>query len=764
RQRWACGLVQALLLPIPVCVHLATWLAPFFAYHYLTGDEDDSVQLAALLATLVFLAVQVLSFAIAVAAKWLVLGRLRPGRYPLWGVTYLRWWFGEVMAHAAPVYLLNGTPLYRIYLRLLGARIGRDVYLAGVEVAAPDQLEIGDNVAIGTAVNIANARVEDGFLVVGRVVIGAGALVDSYAVLEGDTAVGAGATLGQLSALRAGARVPAGEWWEGAPARHVGADDTGVEPQFTPSLPRRIFELAFYPLASAVISAIFFLPVFPAFMVIDAIDARWLDTFDSETHTLIAAGVYLVLALPAAAVLVVITLFAAALLRRAACPRLEPGSWPIHGAVYYGKWVAAQIQENSLHLLHGLFATVYAPWWFRLLGARIGRNTEISTATGVTPDLLVLGDDSFVADGAMLGDEPVRGGIFTLAGTRVGSRSFIGNGACVPDGADIPSDVLIGVQTLTPANARLASGQTWIGSPPMILPAREAPLDYPAHLTFRPSPARRLARGSVELLRIVVPLAFIIAFGYVAVRLIMPYFEEEEWLAGVVALAVAGFAFGAIALVAVLAAKWLLIGRYRPGSAPMWTLFVWLSEAVTTLYESLAVPNFLAFLRGTPLLPWALRLFGTRIGRGAWLNTTDITEFDCVEIGAGAELNDDCGPQTHLFEDRVMKIGQVRIGNGAVIGVRTTILYDSEIGARVRLGPLTLVSKGERLPEGTAWEGSPAAPTAGPGPEVRSESPEVRSESPEVRSESPEVRSESPEVRLESPEVRKSGSPEVGRP
>jgi non-ribosomal peptide synthetase-like protein len=714
RQRWACGAAQALVLPVPVCLHLATWLAPFFTYHYMTGEDNDSVLLAALLATLVFLGSQAVAFLVVVAAKWLVLGRLRAGRHPLWGLTYFRWWFSEVMAQAAPVYLLYGTPLYRIYLRLLGARIGRDVYIAGVAVAAPDLLEIGDDAALGTAVGIANARVEDGALIVGRVVIGAGALVDSYAVMEDSTAVGADATLGQLSALRSGAAVPAGEWWEGAPARFVGYDSSAAAPQCTPGPLRRLWELAFYPLAGAVISALFFLPVFPAFMLIDAIDANWLDTFDSGTHTLVAGAVYLLLALPAATVLVALTLLIAALVRRIACPTLVPGSWPIHGRVYYGKWIAAQIQENSLHLLHGLFATVYAPWWFRLLGARIGRNSEISTATGVTPDLLSMGEDSFVADGAMLGDEPVRGGVFTLIGTRVGARSFIGNGACVPDGSAIPDDVLIGVQSFTPPNECLAPGQTWIGNPPIALPARETTAAFPDHLTFHPSTGRRLARATVELLRIVVPLAFIIAFGYLAVRLIMPYFEEEEWASGLLALAAAGFIYGAISVCAVLAAKWLLIGRYRPRAAPMWTLFVWLSEAVTSLYESLAVPNFLSFLRGTPLLPWVLRLFGTRIGRGAWLNTTDLTEFDCVDIGAGAEFNDDSGPQTHLFEDRVMKIGRVRVGNGAVIGVRSTILYDSEVGARVKLGPLTLVSKGERLPEGTAWEGSPSAP-ANPG-------------------------------------------------
>ncbi len=55
-----------------------------------------------------------------------------------------------------------------------------------------------------------------------------------------------------------------------------------------------------------------------------------------------------------------------------------------------------------------------------------------------------------------------------------------------------------------------------------------------------------------------------------------------------------------------------------------------------------------------------------------------------------------------------MKIGRIRIGADVTVGARTTILYDSVIGDRVRLGPLTLVMKGESLPPASAWSGSPA--------------------------------------------------------
>ena len=67
-------------------------------------------------------------------------------------------------------------------------------------------------------------------------------------------------------------------------------------------------------------------------------------------------------------------------------------------------------------------------------------------------------------------------------------------------------------------------------------------------------------------------------------------------------------------------------------------------------------------------------------------------------------------PQTHLFEDRIMKIDEVIIGRRVYMGPRSTVLYGAEVGDNVRLGPLTLVMKGESLPAGSSWRGCPAAP------------------------------------------------------
>jgi non-ribosomal peptide synthetase-like protein len=142
----------------------------------------------------------------------------------------------------------------------------------------------------------------------------------------------------------------------------------------------------------------------------------------------------------------------------------------------------------------------------------------------------------------------------------------------------------------------------------------------------------------------------------------------------------------------------------------MWSWKVWKSEAITTTYEAMAVPFLLEYLKGTPWLPLALRLLGVKTCDRVWLNTTDFTEFDMVSIGDDTALNDDCGPQTHLFEDRIMKIGAVKIGARSSIGARSIILYDSETGNDSHIEALSLVMKGERLSPGSSWIGSPVKP------------------------------------------------------
>lgn len=116
-----------------------------------------------------------------------------------------------------------------------------------------------------------------------------------------------------------------------------------------------------------------------------------------------------------------------------------------------------------------------------------------------------------------------------------------------------------------------------------------------------------------------------IAVGYTIVLDVTPLSGAGRWLEAVAELSMAGLAHGAGNFLFVALLKWMPLYRCQKRNAPMWTTFVWLSEAVTNLYEGIAVPNFMRFLRGTPWRPPALNLQGTRIGRGVYMDTTDIT-------------------------------------------------------------------------------------------------------------------------------------------
>lgn len=110
-RRWACGLAQLAVLPLLIGVRMLIWLTPFFTYHYLTGDDGDSVWRAVALSIASFLACNLLSFGVAVACKWAIVGRQKPGRYPLYGWRFYRWWLVDRILDIPPAHLLAGSPL-----------------------------------------------------------------------------------------------------------------------------------------------------------------------------------------------------------------------------------------------------------------------------------------------------------------------------------------------------------------------------------------------------------------------------------------------------------------------------------------------------------------------------------------------------------------------------------------------------------------------------------------------------------------------------
>ena len=99
---------------------------------------------------------------------------------------------------------------------------------------------------------------------------------------------------------------------------------------------------------------------------------------------------------------------------------------------------------------------------------------------------------------------------------------------------------------------------------------------------------------------------------------------------------------------------------------------------------------------------------GAKVGSSVYFDSTYMTEFDLIDIGSNCYINTDCDLQTHLFEDRVMKMSHVRLGQRCSAGAFSLVLYDTMLNDGTVLAPLSLVLKGETLsPAAGRWIGSP---------------------------------------------------------
>jgi non-ribosomal peptide synthetase-like protein len=710
QRRFLCGLAQAAVLPVIIGLATAQWLGIFVTYLLISGEDLSlPAQVFSLLG--VYVAITIVTGLISIALKWLVLGRTKPGVYPLWGVYYFRWWFAARVAGLVHIKWLQGTPVMRFYWRLLGAKVGRDVIISDYEAGAVDLIEIGDGTTFGSKTTFANGEAIGDKLILGRIRIGADVSAGASVVFGHGSVVGDHVEIGDLTAIPPGATLGEGEIWDGTPGRKIGMVDlASLPPQAEASPRRRALMTAFYVLMLIVLPPISLLPIFPAFWLFDQID-DWIATWSEVSYLW-----YLpILTWPTAMGLIAFTVLLMAGLRWAILPRVTSGSWSIHSGFYARKWTVALATEVTLETLSSLFATIYMRFWYRLMGAGIGKGAEISTNLSGRYDLTEIGAGNFIADEVVFGDEDMRRGYMRLDMTRTGEQVFIGNDAVVPPGAVVPDKVLIGIKSKPPTNDQMQAGDTWFGSPPIRLPTRQK-VDLGADWTYKPSLGKKLARAGFEALHTSFPAMLFITFGTIAVDLVLQQKIFEGNWSGLVLGFMGCAMLIAIAQALICAAmKWLLMGVYKPVMKPMWSWWAMRTEAVAVLYWGLGGKVLFDYLRGTPFLPWFLMLFGAKYGKGVWLDSTDITEFDCIKVGDYCTVNAHSALQTHLYEDRVMKVGRVTLGKGVCVGAGATVLYDTHVGDYAQIGLLTVIMKGENIPAHTRWEGAPAVPAQAAG-------------------------------------------------
>jgi non-ribosomal peptide synthetase-like protein len=628
---------------------------------------------------------------IAVLAARMLLGGLEPGTYRRGGPVHLRVWLAERLGEASGAENLAGAPWLVYYARALGNKVGKGVDLHSAPPVT-GMLTLGHRCSIEPEVDLTGHWIDGDQFHVGRIEVGTDATVGARTSLLPGAVVGKNADVAPGSGVIG--KVKAGQYWKGSPAvksgkaRHPWPDER----------PRRAPQwVAMFGVTSVLLGS---LPLVALAAGLAVLGWAVRDTATLSDAVVPAALWTPVATLAAVVVYAVLTVVGVRVLSLG----LHEGYHPVRSRVGWQVWATERLMDAARNYLFPIYASLLTPTWLRLLGAKVGRGTEISTAL-LTPKFTVVEDGAFLADDTMVASYELGGGWIHVAMATIGKRAFLGNSGITQPGRRVPDDGLVAVLSATPHKAK--AGSSWLGSPPIRL--RRQPTAADVLRTFHPSRRLKVLRGLVETCR-VLPLIVTFAIG-VAVLGALQFLTAEFgylWtsLAGGAVLLVTGAVAGSIAVVA----KWLWVGRIRAVEHPLWSSFVWRNEVSDTFVETVAAPWFARAASGTPVINLWLRALGAKIGRGVWCESYWLPEADLVTLGKGATVNRGCVVQTHLFHDRIMRMDTVVLEDGATLGPHCVALPAARIGAGATVGPASLVMRGDEVPASSRWQGNPIAP------------------------------------------------------
>ena len=204
-------LFMAVMLAAPFSVGVA--LATMAIDEY--GDT-----IGALFFPVVIVGVGLAHLLLIALVKWIVIGRFRPGKYPLYGWMFLRWWLMRRLLHAAELYVwaVDDTFLAVMWYRAIGAKIGLSTKLESVVMLEADLVTIGSDCNIEYDVNFCPSEVKDGHLILQRIEIGNCVKIGARAALLGGAVVHDRCEVYPKSLLTASARTfAAGQSIAGSP-------------------------------------------------------------------------------------------------------------------------------------------------------------------------------------------------------------------------------------------------------------------------------------------------------------------------------------------------------------------------------------------------------------------------------------------------------------------------------------------------------------------------------------------------------------------
>jgi non-ribosomal peptide synthetase-like protein len=624
---------------------------------------------------------------------------------------YVRFWIVKTLIRLNPLVVFVGSPLYVLYLRALGAKIGRDVAIFTQNVpVCTDLLTIGEGTVIGKDSFLSCYRAHAGLIQTGPVTLGKHVVVSEVTVLDIGASMGDGAQLGHASTLYAGQRVPAGQSWHGSPAQPADVDYRGLASVRLSIVRRFLFCVVDLLIVLGVVLP---LPVGGAFLLFTRLPqlaallqpGRVVLT-DWAFYAQVLTVSYVVFFCGVLVGLVFVSTF----------PRLlsviiKPDKiYRLYGLRYWAHRAISVL--TNLRFFTQLFGdSSYIVGYLRALGYDLGQVEQTGSNFGMdvrhdSPYLSSVGRGTVVSDGLSMINTSYSNTSFRVTRVTIGARNFLGNRIAYPSNGKTGGNCLLATKVMVPIDGRVREGVGLLGSPSFEIPrtvARDAELDVtdPWELARGLGDKNRHNVVTMGLFLLVQQWIPVFLFALLALAALNHYGRWGAWaivLVSVLTLVVTVVYYALVER----AVRGLM--ALRPAGCSIYDRAFWRHER----FWKVASVDYVQLFNGTPYKNLVWRLLGVRIGRQVFDDGLSLTERRFVTIGDHCTINAGTHVQCHSQEDGAFKSNRSAIGSRCTLGVGAFIHYGVSMGDGAILETDSFLMKGEEIPDGERWGGNPA--------------------------------------------------------
>lgn len=449
---WHSALILASLPIVAIGIAVALGIA---LIDLDAGPRTAALQAFAWLIPLTLLAYVILALLVLIATRLLGIG-LTPGGHPVYSRQAWQAWstirlLDEARTWLFPLYSSTLTPLW---LRALGARIGKDVE-ASTTLMIPKFADVGDGAFLADDTLVGGYELGGGWLRVERVKIGKRAFIGNSGMAAPGRKVPKQGLVAVLSAAPRRTKAKSGTSWLGSPPQRLRRESATTDSGRTFAPPMRL------RVARAIVETCRLIPMWAhaALSLFVVIALIWLMTKGVWVAVLLGGPVFIL----GGAIAAAISTAAKWLL----VGRMHVGEHPLWSSFVWRNELADTFVEvlAAPWFARAAIGTPVLTLWYRAMGAKIGRGVWCDTYWLPEADLIELRDGATVNLGCVVQTHLFHDRVLQMDTVVLKEGATLGPNGVILPAATIGRHATVGPASLVMRGESIPDGTRWIGNP-----------------------------------------------------------------------------------------------------------------------------------------------------------------------------------------------------------------------------------------------------------------------------------------------------------